>query len=151
MRQIQVKEFQVLPGDFRENTLKLRKLLDECRVCKEETEILFEEGVYHFYPDYAEEKLLYISNHDEDTIKKIAFDLTGCRNLTLRGNKTEFRFHTDILPFYIHSCENVTVEATVSGKDTQLFCQTYFFENSSVVFLSSIVVELNRIIVSESV
>lgn len=110
MRQIQVKEFQILPGDFRENTLKLRKLLDECRACEEETEILFEEGVYHFYPDYAEEKLLYISNHDEDTIKKIAFDLTGCRNLTLRGNKTEFRFHTDILPFYIHSCENVTVE-----------------------------------------
>lgn len=110
MRQIHVNAFKIFPKDMRENTLHLRTLLDECRRSGEETELLFEEGVYHFYPDYAVEKLLYISNHDEDTIKRIAFDLTGCRNLKLCGNNTEFRFHTEIIPFYIHECENVTVE-----------------------------------------
>lgn len=109
MRQIQVRDYGVVPEDNKENTLALRTLLEACRT-QEETELLFEQGVYHFYPDYAAEKLLYISNHDEDTVKKIAFDLTGCRNLTLRGEHTEFCFHTDILPFYAHKCENLCID-----------------------------------------
>lgn len=109
MRELNVKDYGIIPGDRRENTLRLRTLLDACRE-KGDVAIIFEEGVYHFYPDYAVEKLLYISNHDEDTIKKIAFDLTGVKNIVIKGQNTKFRFHTDIIPFYIHECENVCVE-----------------------------------------
>ena len=44
-------------------------------------EFVFESGTYHFYPDYAVEKTLYISNHDEDVPKRIAFDFSGWRKV----------------------------------------------------------------------
>ena len=72
--------------------------------------LVFPKGTYHFYPDYAVEKLLYISNHDEDTIKRIAFDLTGFQHLVIRGEETQFLFHTDVIPFYLHACEDITIE-----------------------------------------
>lgn len=113
MKQIFVRDHGIVPEDRKSNTLNLRSLLEKCKATEsrdEETVLVFEEGVYHFYPDYAAEKLLYISNHDEDTIKRIAFDLTGFRNLTIRGLHTEFCFHTDILPFYLHECEQICIE-----------------------------------------
>ena len=72
-------------------------------------EILFEEGTYHFYPDFAFERTLCISNHDEDTIKRIAFDLTNCTHLTISGKNSDFIFHTELLPLFEHG-EDITLE-----------------------------------------
>lgn len=112
MRKIYAKDWNIRPLDERMNTYYLRRLLDSCRE-EGNAEIVFEQGTYHFYPDYAEEKLLYISNHDEDTIKRIAFDLTGMRSVRLTGNGAVFLFHTDILPFYAHECSNLAVSGIV--------------------------------------
>ena len=106
---INVNEWGIVPGRRKDTSFRLRGLLDFCRM-EEETELIFERGEYHFFPDYAAEKLLYISNHDEDTIKRIAFDLSGCNNLTIRGNGAMFLFHTDILPFYCHECRHIHIE-----------------------------------------
>ena len=57
MRQIHVRDYGIIPGDEKETTLKLRKMLQEIRQ-EENLEIRFEKGIYHFYPDYAGEKLL---------------------------------------------------------------------------------------------
>ena len=73
-------------------------------------EILFEEGTYHFYPDFAFERTLCISNHDEDTIKRIAFDLTNCTHLTISGKNSDFIFHTELLAFYFEHGEDITLE-----------------------------------------
>lgn len=111
MRKINVKDYGLsAETNTRMNTLYLRKIIEECRQCEEETEIIFEEGTYHFYPDYAFERTLCISNHDEDTIKRIAFDLTECRNLKITGKNSDFIFHTEILGFYMKNCENVTLQ-----------------------------------------
>lgn len=109
MRRIDVREYGILPGDDKETTWKLRKMLEDLRG-EEQIEILFGPGTYHFYPDYAVEKLLYISNHDEDTIKKIAFDLGGMKQIKINGAGAEFLFHTDIIPFHIDQCENIQIE-----------------------------------------
>lgn len=109
MRQLIAEEFGVLPGDFRETTGRVRSMLEQV-TDGEETELVFGSGVYHFYPDYAPEKLLYISNHNEDTIKKIAFDLEEKHHLRLCGNSAVFLFHTDIIPFYLRKCEDVEIE-----------------------------------------
>ena len=45
MRQIYVKEFGIMPGDEKETTLKLRKMLQEIRK-EEKLEIRFEKGIY---------------------------------------------------------------------------------------------------------
>ena len=109
MKQILVREYGILPEDRKENTWNLQKLL--CKVRKEEdVEIVFERGTYHFYPDYAVEKLLYISNHDEDTIKKVAFDISGMKKVSIVGNQTEFIFHTDIITFHIYQSEDINIE-----------------------------------------
>ncbi|MFQ9394828.1 MAG: hypothetical protein ACLR2E_13280 [Lachnospiraceae bacterium] len=70
----------------------------------------FEEGTYHFYPDFAFERTLCISNHDEDTIKRIAFDLTNCTHLTISGKNSDFIFHTELLAFYFEHGEDITLE-----------------------------------------
>ena len=93
MRTIVVKDYGIYPGEKdRMNMLYLRKILEECRNTEEAAELIFEEGTYHFYPDYAFERTLCISNHDEDTIKRIAFDLTDCRHLTIRGKNSAFPY-----------------------------------------------------------
>ncbi|MEI3193885.1 MAG: hypothetical protein V8S22_08210 [Lachnospiraceae bacterium] len=93
MRTVVVKDYGICPGEKdRMNTLYLRKILEECRNTEEAAEIIFEEGTYHFYPDYAFERTLCISNHDEDTIKRIAFDLTDCRHLAIREKTASLFF-----------------------------------------------------------
>lgn len=109
MNKILVKDWGIRPTKDKFNALNLRELLNTVR--KAGNVILeFEEGEYHFYPDYAKEKLLYISNHDEDTIKKIAFDLTDFSNLKISGKNTHFVFHTEIIPFYLHNCDTVSIQ-----------------------------------------
>ena len=109
MRTVFVKDYGIHAGEKdRMNMLYLRKILEECRNTEEAAELIFEEGTYHFYPDYAFERTLCISNHDEDTIKRIAFDLTDCRHLTIRGKNSAFIFHTELLAFYFHNSEDVT-------------------------------------------
>ena len=112
MKQIFVKKYGILPENIKENTLNLRNMLDRFRG-ETDIQFIFEKGTYHFYPDYAVEKLLYISNHDEDTIKKIAFDLTGMKHVQIFGNESRFMFHTDIIPFYIHETEDIQVEGII--------------------------------------
>ena len=107
-KHIHVKEWGILP-DGRDCGLKMRKLLDDNRQEVDLT-LEFEEGEYHFYPDFACEQLLCVSNHDEDTIKRVAFDLTGYRGLRIQGNGSMLRFHTDILPFWCNACEGLEVE-----------------------------------------
>ncbi|NCC44819.1 MAG: right-handed parallel beta-helix repeat-containing protein, partial [Clostridia bacterium] len=108
MRVVNVTEHGINPSDSRENVLLLRRILEENRD-SDPMELYFPKGTYHFYPDYAVEKLLFISNHDEDTIKRIAFDLTGYQGIHIRGEQAEFIFHTDIIPFYLHQCSGVTI------------------------------------------
>ena len=111
MKTFYVKDYGILPGEKDPmNMLRLRGILEECRKNEEPAEILFEEGTYHFYPDYAFERTLCISNHDEDTIKRIAFDLTGCRHLAVRGKNSDFIFHTELLAFYSEHSEDITLE-----------------------------------------
>lgn len=94
---INVSKYGISPADSLDLTRKLRELLDKYReqrgIC-----LYFPAGDYHFYPDYAEELLLYIPNHDEDGLKRVAFNLTGYSGLQICGEEAHFIFHADILP-----------------------------------------------------
>lgn len=73
----------------------------------------FEPGVYDFYPEQAEERFLRVSNNDNGT-KRIAFRMEDMRGVTVCGRDTEFRFHGELVPFYIDGCEEVTLRASRS-------------------------------------
>lgn len=59
-------------------------------------------------PDQAIEKYQFISNNDE-SLKRIAFDLTGMRDFEIDGAGTELLFTGFISPFSLEDCENITI------------------------------------------
>ncbi|MGJ8731976.1 MAG: right-handed parallel beta-helix repeat-containing protein [Cellulophaga sp.] len=73
------------------------------------SEIKFEKGTYHFYPDLGLEKFVHISNHN-DVIVKTAFPLNGFKNLTIDGQGSSFIFHGRMIPFLIDNATNITIK-----------------------------------------
>lgn len=105
---IQAEDYGIRPGDHLLNTYHLMHLLDEIR--EDQNLILcFRAETYHFYPDYALERNLYISNHDNDGPRRVIFDLSGLENFTLDGGGATFLFHAQCLPFYLHETKHITL------------------------------------------
>ena len=67
-------------------------------------------GRYDFYPDSAFTREYYISNHDQDNPKKVAFALENLKNVTIDGQGSELIFHGRMIPFALVNCENVTLK-----------------------------------------
>lgn len=73
------------------------------------SEIIFEKGTYHFYPDKGFEKFSYISNHG-DLMINTPFPLLNMENLTIDGQGSTFIFHGVIIPFLIEGSKNISVK-----------------------------------------
>ncbi|WP_298493989.1 right-handed parallel beta-helix repeat-containing protein [uncultured Algibacter sp.] len=73
------------------------------------SEIKFEKGTYHFYPDKGFEKFVYISNHC-DLMVNSAFPIENLNNLTIDGQGSTFIFHGVMIPFLINESESITVK-----------------------------------------
>lgn len=72
------------------------------------TEIVFEKGTYHFYPDKAQEFFTFISNHN-DNLTRTAFPLIAKKNVTINGQGSTFIFHGKMIPFLIEKSENIKI------------------------------------------
>ena len=70
--------------------------------------IEFEEGVYHFFPEKAFGKYICVSNNDNG-YKRVVFNLENKKNVTVKGQNTEFMFHGSLVPFYIHNAVNISL------------------------------------------
>ena len=68
----------------------------------------FEEGVYHFYPEKAEGLYICVSNNDNG-YKRVAFNLSGMKNVRIEGAGAEFMFHGSIVPFYINEARDISI------------------------------------------
>lgn len=66
-------------------------------------------GELRIRPEKAFEKYQFISNNDE-SLKRIAFQLDGIENLTITGNGTSLLFTGFISPFNLENCRNITIE-----------------------------------------
>ena len=73
------------------------------------SEIKFEKGTYHFYPDKGFEQFAYISNHC-DLMVNTPFPIDGFKNLTINGQGSTFIFHGVMIPFFIDNSTNITVK-----------------------------------------
>jgi len=71
--------------------------------------IFFPEGEYHFYPDEAEIRYLFISNNDEG-LKKVIFFIEGKEPFSIIGDYAEFIFHDRVVPFYFSECAAVCLQ-----------------------------------------
>ena len=81
----------------------------------------FKAGEYDFYPDSANVREYYISNHDQDNPKRVAIALEGVKNLTLRGEscgrRADFYMNGRVLPIAMVDCENCELQFV--GVDTR--------------------------------
>lgn len=68
--------------------------------------IVVPKGRYEFYPDYAAERYVFVSNNDEG-MKRIVFLWGGLKNIEFDGQGSEFIFHGYTCPFVLNQCENV--------------------------------------------
>ncbi len=69
----------------------------------------FEKGTYHFYPEMAQEQFVYISNHN-DQLARIAFPLKEVGGLTIDGNGSTFIFHGRMIPFLIEDSSDIQIK-----------------------------------------
>lgn len=82
----------------------IKKLKDEGY-----TKMIFEKGVYHFYPEKAFEKYAAISNHDNG-LRKTAFPILNLNHIEIDGGSSEFLFHGKIIPIMIENSSNITLK-----------------------------------------
>lgn len=85
--------------------------------------LLFEAGEYDFFPDSANVREYYVSNHDQDNPKRVAVVLEGIKNLTLKGRgendrRVEFFMNGRMLPVAMIGCENCRLDFI--GIDTRV-------------------------------
>ncbi len=71
--------------------------------------MVFEKGVYHFYPEKAWEVYRYISNHDNQLIRT-PFPLIGINELTIDGQGSTFIFHGVMIPFLVDGSSNISIK-----------------------------------------
>ena len=69
--------------------------------------ITFEPGQYDFYPDFANEKYMFVSNNDEG-LKRIVFLWDELSDIEFDGNGSTFIFHGFLNPFVLNGCKNIT-------------------------------------------
>jgi len=78
---------------------------------KGRVEVSIPRGEYHFFAKNAEEKTLWISNHDPQKSLCVAFPIVGFRDgLTIDGNGSVFIFHGQCVPFLIQNCANLELK-----------------------------------------
>lgn len=105
---ITIQAFASKIGPRGDTTGAVRAALEHCR--RENLHrLVFPKGTYHFFPDDAVEKYLFISNNDEG-LKRIAFSIHGFDDLEIDGDGSEFLFHGFILPFVIENSRKVTIK-----------------------------------------
>lgn len=85
----------------------IRAALEQCILNKASTLVL-PGGRLYIKRDQAFEKYQFISNNNE-SLKRIAFDLAGMEDFTIEGNNTELMFSGFISPFNLEECRNVTI------------------------------------------
>ena len=96
-------------------------LYNAIRYCRDHGEniLVFDKGVYDFYPDKAAEELLYVSNHDICGVKRIAFLIKDMKNFTIDAGGSVFIFHGGIIPFALLNSENITLKNfSIDHEDT---------------------------------
>ncbi len=86
-------------------TRDVSEALEYCRSQKA-TKLVFPKGEYHFYPDFAAEKYVFVSNNDEG-LKRIAFDLSGMSEFEIDGQGSTFIFHGFVCPFLVEKATNI--------------------------------------------
>jgi parallel beta helix pectate lyase-like protein len=105
-REINVADHGVVPGE--DVTFALNQLIESVKD-EQGVTLTFPEGQYDFYPENAAEVYRAVSNHDNG-LKRMAFPLFDCENITIDGGGSLFLFHGRIVPFTLERVKGATLK-----------------------------------------
>ncbi len=88
--------------------------------------LVFEKGVYNFYPSSAHGEYRAVTNHGNGD-KYIAMNLSGLDDVVVEGNGSEFIFHGRMMPVLIDDSSEVTL------RNFSIDWQVPFFVQGEVV------------------
>lgn len=107
-----MKHFGIHPNNT-DNTAALTRFLQNHPPKlgdKKEIVLRFDKGTYNFRLEEAPEIECFISNHDQQPLRKTVFHLNHYENLTIDGGGAQFLFQGALLPIVLNYCENVTLK-----------------------------------------
>ena len=91
--------------DGSDTTLAVRRALESAHA-DGETCLVFPTGEYHFWPDRAQERYLFVSNNDE-SLKRLIFVLDDFEDFEIDGQNSHFVFHGALSPFFLSEAKNI--------------------------------------------
>ncbi len=108
----ELKAFEVLKNTRNNSSFAAQQLSNALKASNHQRfrEIKLSAGRYDFHEEGAFTRELYISNHDQDNPKKVAFIFENLENVTLDGQGAEFIFHGTMIPFVLINCKNVVLK-----------------------------------------
>jgi len=104
--------FDVKPNTKEDASVAAVKLIGQLQSRKDTTHVTvtITKGRYDFYSDSAFVREYFISNHDQDNPKKVAFAFENLKNITIDGQGSEFIFHGRMIPISLLNAENITLK-----------------------------------------
>ena len=130
------RDFGVVPGTGEDMTEELASAVETIKAeCDGKPAVLvLESGEYDFYPDSANVREYYVSNHDQDNPKRVAVALEGVRNLTIKGageGYANFMMNGRMLPVAMVGCENCKLENIAVDTRVPQITQVEVLENDT--------------------
>ncbi|NDV61555.1 right-handed parallel beta-helix repeat-containing protein [Puniceicoccales bacterium CK1056] len=102
-----VEQFGVVP-DGTDATPGVLAALQYCQTHNVSC-LVFPNGRYDFFPDFAKDLYLYLCNNDAG-LKRIVFPLIDFEEFTIDGQGSEFVFHGLINPFFVSKSSSITLK-----------------------------------------
>nr|WP_258525430.1 right-handed parallel beta-helix repeat-containing protein [Paenibacillus sp. YN15] len=131
---IDITAFGVRPDSGEDQSLAVYRAIQHCRSIPGAV-LQFPPGRYDFWPELAYEGFFYISNHDNEGSRHVAFPLTGMKDFTLEAAGAEFIFHSLMIPFWVEGSENIRLsgfrvdwEVPMMGQGTVLASEADWFD-----------------------
>lgn len=131
---IDITAFGVRPDSGEDQSLAVYRAIQHCRTIPGAV-LRFPPGRYDFWPELAYEDFFYISNHDNEGSRRVAFPLTGMKGFTLEAAGAEFIFHSLMIPFWVEGSENIRLsgfrvdwEVPMMGQGTVLASELDWFD-----------------------
>ncbi len=94
--------------------------------------LLFEKGVYNFYPTDATQREYYISNNDQNNPKTVGIALENMENFTIDGAQSDFMFHGRMLPISLLGSKNCTIKNLSIDNPNPQIAQIEVVENDTI-------------------
>lgn len=106
---LDVTSIGIRPDSYFNSTEKVQALLEEARK-RPGVMVVFPQGRYDFWPEYASEIRLFIPNNDDRFPHKTIFLMNQFKGLIIEGQGSDFIFHNQVTPFTVLDSEDVTIQ-----------------------------------------